>query len=617
MHIYTGLRCIVAAASWLVIDDVHAAPAISTGIESLRYRQVLYTMYQGDYAQAQIELVAGKERGELSTNAETELLNGVLLYGAGVPEVAMQSLLRVMAQQDVNARYADLAWFHYAKAAKSLGDLQSFQRGLVSIRQSLPGELEQERRFFQVNQLVAEDKFDEAGDVIDSMERRYAWQAYANFNRGVACLNKKLLECGMRAMTAIDELPDTSHETGALRDKARVVLGFWHLQQNEPNRALHFLRSVSLNGIYSSKAMLGVGWAYAARENYTDALRFWSELRKRDPLDLAVQEGLLASGFAYNKLHSNPLALMHYRQAVTTYKELQDTLDSGLAGLRGGETLSWLPVSMDDKELSVELTKLNENAEKRTILRVLDIPAVREEYRQYRDFVALTNALQTWSDKYTLYDTVLDERVKRQRERALTVRQRVKNVRPEWLEQRFNVAQRTLITSDMAQDGLAFARDTEVRQLQRLQAIYDRLARVPADGLPPYALERYAVLRGILLWNIYTEADNRRKDLGVQLAAVEKELLVTKELWRRMELLSNVDQIPVAKLKKRVSQIRERLKAAAARATAAKLALGSRFTRQITAELEGERQHVAAYLAQAQYAVARLFDESMASGEAQ
>ncbi|MDH4275286.1 MAG: hypothetical protein OEW08_09635 [Gammaproteobacteria bacterium] len=605
----SALCCI--AGAWVA----HAAP--SAGIESLRYRQVLYAMYQEHYTQAQVELMAGKDRGDLNSSAEIELLNGVLLYGAGLPELAMQVLPQVLGHADVNSRISDLAWMHYAKAALSIGDQTGFQRGMVSVRDALPGQLEQERLFFRANQLIAEEKLDEAQRLLESMDGAQVWRAYATYNTGVACLLKKSVECGVDAMTSVADLANGTRENTVIRDKARVVLGFWYLQQNDPARALKYLRTVSLDGLYSGKAMLGVGWAYAAQEHYQDALRYWNELSRRDTLDVVTQEGLLASGFAYNKLKSNPLALMHYRQAASTYKDLQEVLDSGMAGLRSGEVLQWLPMSMDDKTLTKELTRLNQTPGKRPILRALGVPAVRDEYRRYRDIVATTSALQEWSEKFALYDEVLDDRVKRQRDRALVLREKVKSIRPDWLEQRFNVAQRTLITSDIAHDGLSFRTDNEERQLLRLQSIYERLSRVPANKLPPNVLERYSVLRGVLMWNIYTQADKRRKDYSEQLAEIEKELQGTKELWRRMELLGNVDQLPVAKLKKRVAQIRERLKAVSLRAHAVKVATGGRFTRQMSAELESERQHVAAYLAQAQYAMARLFDEATASGESQ
>src|SRR2546427_6129915 len=44
-----------------------------------------------------------------------------------------------------------------------------------------------------------------------------------------------------------------------------------------------------LNGPYSNKALLGIGWADAALGDYQGALTPWMELRSRDVLDAAVQ----------------------------------------------------------------------------------------------------------------------------------------------------------------------------------------------------------------------------------------------------------------------------------------------------------------------------------------
>ncbi|NIW25563.1 MAG: hypothetical protein GWN29_13900, partial [Gammaproteobacteria bacterium] len=62
------------------------------------------------------------------------------------------------------------------------------------------------------------------------------------------------------------------------------------------------LQRVRLEGPFSNKALLGVGWADAERGDYRAALSPWLELRQRNIIDPAVQESLLAVPYAFSQL---------------------------------------------------------------------------------------------------------------------------------------------------------------------------------------------------------------------------------------------------------------------------------------------------------------------------
>ena len=78
----------------------------------------------------------------------------------------------------------------------------------------------------------------------------------------------------------------------SLRDKANLALGYAFLQDDQPLAAKPALQRVRLEGPFSNKALLGVGWADAELENYSRALVPWMALRGRNLLDSAVQESI-------------------------------------------------------------------------------------------------------------------------------------------------------------------------------------------------------------------------------------------------------------------------------------------------------------------------------------
>ena len=67
-------------------------------------------------------------------------------------------------------------------------------------------------------------------------------------------------------------MPARPRSCSALRDRANLALGFAYLQANQPDKARVPLERVRLNGAYSNKALLGLGWADAALGDYQAAL---------------------------------------------------------------------------------------------------------------------------------------------------------------------------------------------------------------------------------------------------------------------------------------------------------------------------------------------------------
>ena len=102
----------------------------------------------------------------------------------------------------------------------------------------------------------------------------------------------------------------------ALRDRANLALGFAYLQAEQAGSApAPPLERVRLNGPYSNKALLGIGWADAALGDYQGALTPWMELRNRNLLDAAVQESYLAVPYAFGKLNANAQSAEYYESA--------------------------------------------------------------------------------------------------------------------------------------------------------------------------------------------------------------------------------------------------------------------------------------------------------------
>ncbi len=113
-------------------------------------------------------------------------------------------------------------------------------------------------------------------------------------------MRKERLAEAARYLDRVGTMQTRSQELLSLKDKANLALGFALLQAQRAADAKPILQRIRLEGPYSSKALLGVGWADAGMGEFKRALVPWLALRKRSLLDSAVQESFLTVPYAYS-----------------------------------------------------------------------------------------------------------------------------------------------------------------------------------------------------------------------------------------------------------------------------------------------------------------------------
>src|SRR6185436_5504596 len=118
-------------------------------------------------------------------------------------------------------------------------------------------------------------RFDEAIALLNSWKGRKDqsdWLAYAQYNLGVALVRKGLVSEADPFLTSVGTIESGRRELRSLKDRANLALGYAYLQNNQPALAKPVLERVRLDGPFSNKALLGVGWADAAEGQFQAAL---------------------------------------------------------------------------------------------------------------------------------------------------------------------------------------------------------------------------------------------------------------------------------------------------------------------------------------------------------
>src|SRR5258708_6997805 len=204
-------------------------------------------------------------------------------------------------------------------------------------------ELEAQKELLFGNVLMHQGRYDEAIRLLSDWRSQpgepQIWSAYARFNLGVALIRNGRLAGADPFLTGIGPPLTPTAEHAAIRDRDNLALGFAYLQAGEAARARTALARVRLNGPYSNKALLGIGWAQATLGNYQGALTPWMELRSRDVLDAAVQESYLAVPYAFGKLSANAQSAEYYESAVESFDAENGQLDEAIARIEKGDLL--------------------------------------------------------------------------------------------------------------------------------------------------------------------------------------------------------------------------------------------------------------------------------------
>lgn len=222
-----------------------------------------------------------------------------------------------------------------------------------------------------------------AGQPEAAAKRLRLWQrrhrdgsVYGRYNLAVALARSGHNLEAAGELNAIGRMDADTDETKGLRDKANLVLAYGFLQLSQGATARALFERVRLDGPYSNRALLGLGWAELAPDGepqelallrpircledparllpeslpvlrrpprdacgpprmfraedvlardpgenteaarYRRALVSWLELAKRDPAQLAVQEALVAIPYAYAKLEDYAKAEAAFQNAI-------------------------------------------------------------------------------------------------------------------------------------------------------------------------------------------------------------------------------------------------------------------------------------------------------------
>jgi hypothetical protein len=602
---------IVLAAGMMLSQPLAAEDKFGpTVVKDAHFGEVLFYFYQEDYFPAIVRLLAASKQTQLENHdAEAELLLGGLFLSYGHHLRAAEIFERLLADS-VEQEIRDRTWFFLAKVWYQRGYLDESQHALDKIEIELPEPLEAERYMLQAQLLIDNSQHDQAIALLDDWPGKDTWASYAQFNLGVALVRSGRVNAAASILDRLGKLDPRNEELSSLRDKANLALGYAYLQDGQPVAAKVPLQRVRLDGPFSNKALLGVGWADAEIDNYRRALVPWMELKGRDLLDPAVQESMLAIPYAMAKLDSISQAADHYLNAIEAFYEEASRIDQAIYRIESGEYLSEFLAQdpQDTTGWSWKLAALPETSESRFLFHLLATHRFQEGLKNYRDLSYLLRNLDEWQQSINVYRNMLDTRELAYKERLPRIEKSLGQADLDSMVARKLQFDARLNSIEESADSLALATEREFDLWGEIVA----LERNPAlQANIPEAEEvrdKVKLLKGALQWDLDKEFKSRlwkiRRDLrqtGEALVGTSRSRRQVDETMRNEPLLFAAFNQRVDGLSPKIDDLKARVENAMDRQRAFMLGVA-------VDEMRAQKQRLDTYTVQARFALAAIYD---------
>lgn len=610
------VACIAASAGVGAAETASDLPPPGK-IRDLDYGDVLFHFFQDDYFGALVRLEAARDFGRMAHHdADAELLSGGLYLSLGLYAEATRIFNRLLAGP-VPQSVSDRAHFYLARIGYQRGYYDEAWHSLQQIRAPLPGSLESEKRLLGANVLMQQGRYPEAAAALQSGGANDDWLAFAQFNLGVALVRSGDVAQGRRWLEAVGTMPASSDEQLSLRDRANLALGYAMLQQREAEPAATALARVRLDGPFTNRALLGLGWAESDARRADRALVPWLELRERRLLDAAVQESFLAVPYAYTQLASNGQAAQQYRFAVQAYAKEGRRIDESIAAIRGGGFLDAVLAAAPAKDGDVvdwfwQLQKVPDAPETRYLYHLLASHQFQEGLKNYRDLRIMQRNLDGWRESLAAFDEMVATREQASSEREPRKAATLAATDLDGLAGRQALLEQRVAAIESERDVAALATDEQGRAWRMLVDAQVRIDALPAGAQRDALSERARLLRGSLLWQM--DASYKVRLHHVQADLHETADLLARARGRSEGVVTAGETAPrttagfasrVRGLAARIDEIGPRIDAASAAQQRVLAAIAVR-------ELEAQKRRLAGYSTQAQFALAAIYDGATA-----
>jgi len=532
-------RCLVAllcGCFWLPLD---AAELGEHRVVDLDYGRALYQYFQGNELLAITHLMIAAESPRSRTQKdESNLLLADLYYGYGLYEESRQ-LFAELLTAEVSDSVQNRIWFNLARLRYEQGYYDQARDLLSRINDRLPAHIETERKYLLTNLYLGNRQYDEAADLSNQIDAGSIWKIYARYNLAVSMIEDDRYEQGKSLLERIGKLEATTTELLALRDRANLSLGLKQLRMELNEAALESLSRIRLEGPFSNQALLASGWAWYRQNQFDKALLPWRVLLRRNAVDAATQEAILAIPSNYAESGQNLLAVRNYEAAAKQFDAQLQLLDGALASIQNDGLIAALrenALLYDRRSLQRLPPSSDVTPQLHTLLASAEF---QREIRRYQQLLDIRDSLRYWGNSFPALELMLEERRRGFEQRLPELQRTTSFDRLELLVDQRDQFAAEVQAIESKQDYLALASPAEKEHFDRLQRVTDAIGKIGTQRNTGYQQDMLRLLSGLLHYELATDYPVRFWKTKKQLILLDRAL---DESDRRVDSLRRISE---------------------------------------------------------------------------
>ena len=494
-------------------------------VKDLDYGRALYRYFQDDNLGAITQLMIARQRARNANQQdEANLLLADLYYDFGLYEESREIFSRLLTAEVVDSIQSRI-WFNLARLRYEQGHFDQARNLLSRISEQLPAGIEAERKYMLVNLYLGNRQYDQAADLSSQISSKSIWKLYARYNLGVSLLENDQYEQGKSLLANLGQMKAPSTELRGLRDRANLSLGLKQLRLGLPEDALESLSRIRLEGPLSNQALLASGWAWYQLDQFDKASNPWRLLIRRNAVDAATQEAILAIPANYAKSEQSTLAVRHYEIAVKQFDLQLELLNNAVGSIENDGLIAALQENALLYDRS-SLQRLPPSSDVTAQLHILMASTeFQREIKRYQELIDIRTSLGYWGNSFPALELMLAERRQRFEQKLPLLQQSASFEQLEQIRERRNSFAEQVNAISSSGDYLALATPEEDDHLERLQRVATSIVKVAPENNTAFQQDMFRLLSGLLHYELATDYPVRFWKTRKQLILLDRALL--------------------------------------------------------------------------------------------
>lgn len=585
------------------------------------YGQALYSLHAGEYDKALGLNYQLRKNGRKGYGKVLDIHAATAQLGLGMSQHAQKQYNKLLTDSRVSFLPAPAraqAWFYMAKHFYNKGLWASALSAIRKVKGSyLSPDLKDEYHFLSTTLELFKGQPEKADQHILAINPDRKWAVYAYMNLAVSYTERDIHISKVEAIfNKALLLAENADKPEALADKINLMAGQFFYATGRGRSAIKHLKSVSLDGAYTPKALLTYGWALTEQWQYHDALQPWYMLKTtHSPLNQDVQETLIAIPHLLEKLNAKVMALGAFDYATEQFDDIYRQLGESAKRLNSGEFIEPLmKQQVPDRWGAFEAVDLSlpNHPDQVYLKEVMSQGYFQGELTNLRDLHVMRYQLKSAMEQLAALDITADAR----KAEYLIVKKEAQVSKHKahlaGLQARYKKLLSSINKAFKDPDGSGLASQSEKDQLASFTQVTQHINRVAArfpQNEQAYK-DRLRRVEGVLKWTLSERYSERKRQVSQNLALLEEKIIQANKQFDATQYAFQVAPNSFNGFKQKINKLNKTYQTQLTKLDKVYYQQREKVGSIVKIDIKKRQERVMDYQMQARLAAARLFDET-------